>query len=75
MSRNIARLAVTGALVAGAIGAVAAPALAATPWSLHGYYASFTDCSRDGAAAVRGPWNEYSCNIWMPDGGYQLWLR
>jgi len=74
MRRNIARLAVTGALVAGAIGAVAAPALAETPWTRHGFYASYADCSRDGSAAVRGPWNQYDCR-YAGLNGYELWLR
>lgn len=75
MRRNVARLAVISALATGAIGAVAAPALAAQPWTLHGYYPSYATCSSDGSLAVRGPdWSEYSCT-YAGLKGYELWLR
>ncbi|MEV6299142.1 hypothetical protein AB0M02_07035 [Actinoplanes sp. NPDC051861] len=75
MRRNIARLAVTGTLVAGAVAAVAVPAFAAQPWTRHGFYSSYSDCSRDGSAAVRGPdWSEYNCE-YAGLRGYELWLR
>ncbi|GGK81735.1 hypothetical protein [Mangrovihabitans endophyticus] len=75
MRRNVARLAVIGALATGVIGAVAAPALAEQPWTRHGFYPTYAACSMDGSLAVRGPdWSEYSCT-YEGVNGYELWLR
>ncbi|MEV6304044.1 hypothetical protein AB0M02_31890 [Actinoplanes sp. NPDC051861] len=75
MPKTLTRLAVTGALIAGALATAAGPAAAARPWVLMGYYDTYADCSRDGSAAVRGPvYSEYSCYL-VRLNGYELWLR
>lgn len=78
MRRTLTRAAIVGALASGLLGAAVVPAQAAGYWVSMGRFQSNSDCSREGAAIVRGPkYSQYECQIDFDKNGgyYTLFVR